>query len=48
MSNNGFFGWEGGPHRCTFSSGVMFQWNIPGDAQSKPNYAVVEYVFFES
>ncbi|KAK3306071.1 uncharacterized protein B0T15DRAFT_217630 [Chaetomium strumarium] len=34
--------WEGSSQSCTFSStGVTFRWNIPGNAQSQPNYSSV-------
>ncbi|KAK4235384.1 hypothetical protein C8A03DRAFT_17875 [Achaetomium macrosporum] len=34
--------WEGSSQSCTFSStGVTFHWNIPSNAQSRPNYSSV-------
>ncbi|KAJ4290035.1 hypothetical protein N0V88_006837 [Collariella sp. IMI 366227] len=33
--------WEGGEQSCTFPTGVTFKWNIPANAQLRPNYSFV-------
>ncbi|KAK4141366.1 uncharacterized protein C8A04DRAFT_31118 [Dichotomopilus funicola] len=36
-----FHTWEGGPQNCTFPTGITFGWNIPANAQSKPDFSSV-------
>ncbi|KAL2143660.1 hypothetical protein VTI28DRAFT_10167 [Corynascus sepedonium] len=33
--------WEGSEQSCTFPTGVTFTWNIPSDAQSRPDYTYI-------